>query len=99
MEQISTLLRDFLWQGGKGNDKKMNLVNWDMVKRPIVESGLQIRDPSLVNTVLGGKLVWKMIHDPSHPVSAILRSKYADIDALRKMQLDSSISCMQVWSL
>lgn len=32
-EQISKLLRDFLWQGGKGNGKKMHLVKWEVVKK------------------------------------------------------------------
>lgn len=96
MEQTSSLLRDFLWQGGKGNEKKNHLVNWDLVKRPITEGGLQIRDPSLVNTTLGGNLLWKMIHDPSHPVSITLRSKYTNKAALRTMQLDSTIPCTQV---
>jgi hypothetical protein len=44
---ISKLLRDFLWQGGKGNQNKFHLVKWETVKRPISEGGLQIRDPAL----------------------------------------------------
>jgi len=31
-EQISKLLRDFLWQGGRGNENKMHLVSWDLVR-------------------------------------------------------------------
>eukprot|EP00253_Pinus_taeda_P013603 PITA_13603 len=76
MEQISRLLRDFLWQGGKGNENRIHLVNWDAVKRMKEEGGLQIRDPQLVNLALGGKILWKLIHDPTHPVSITLRSKY-----------------------
>ena len=57
LAQISKLLRDFLWEGGKGNQKKLHLVNWDILKRPIVKGGLQIRDPELENLALGGKLI------------------------------------------
>jgi hypothetical protein len=60
MEQVSKLIRDFLWRGGKGNQKKFHLVNWDTVKRPFFEGGLQVRDPGLANIALGGKILWKL---------------------------------------
>lgn len=44
-EQISKLIRDFLWQGGKGNKNKMHLVNWNVVKKIKADGGLQIIDP------------------------------------------------------
>ena len=99
MDQISKLLRDFLWQGGKGNQNKMHLVNWDLVKKSISEGGLQIRDPSLVNLALGGKILWKMVHEPTHPVSIILRTKYVHNNSLINLQRDNSVNCMQVWRL
>eukprot|EP00253_Pinus_taeda_P034784 PITA_34784 len=71
MEQISKLLRDFLWQGGKDNENKTHLVSWEVVKKTMAEGGMQIRDPALVNLALGGKILWKMIHEPSHPVYRI----------------------------
>eukprot|EP00253_Pinus_taeda_P013625 PITA_13625 len=98
-DQIATLIRNFLWQGGKGNEKKLHLVKWDTVKRPIDEGGLQIRDPSFINKSLGGKLLWKIISDPSHPINIILRSKYSDKEAIRKMQIQSTTASSQVWRL
>jgi hypothetical protein len=38
--QITKMIRDFLWHGGKGNQKKHHLVNWEIVKRPYSEGGL-----------------------------------------------------------
>jgi hypothetical protein len=99
MEQISKLLRDFLWQGGKGNEKKMHLVSWEVVKKSMAEGGLQIRDPALVNLALGGKLLWKLIHEPTHLVSVTLRAKYRPNKTLSNLQNDSTISCTQVWKL
>ena len=58
--QISKILRDFLWNGGKGSQNKIHLVNWELLKRPLSEGGLQIRDPELANLALGGKLVWQL---------------------------------------
>eukprot|EP00253_Pinus_taeda_P002897 PITA_02897 len=59
-EQLSKLIQNFLWQGGKGNKKKFHLVSWDIVKRPLLEGGLQVRDPGLANLSLGGKILWKI---------------------------------------
>eukprot|EP00253_Pinus_taeda_P007191 PITA_07191 len=98
-DQIETLIRNFLWQGGKGNEKKLHLVKWETVKRPIDEGGLQIRDPSFINKSLGGKLLWKIISDPSHPISIILQSKYSDKEVIRKMQIQSTAASSQVWRL
>jgi len=92
-EKISKLLRDFLWQGGKGNENKIHLVNWDVVKKPMAEGGLQVRDPTIANLALGGKILWKLIHEPAHQVSATLRAKYGVNNSLSNLQSDSSTNC------
>ena len=50
-------LKSFLWRGGKGNQKKFHLVNWNVVRRSKKEGGLQIGDPHLSNLAMGGKVV------------------------------------------
>jgi hypothetical protein len=75
LTQVSNLIRDFLWKGGKGNQRKFHLVNWETVKCPIKEGGLQIRDPGHANIALGGKIIWKLFSNSRHPVSQILRRK------------------------
>ena len=50
----------------------MDLVKWGIVKRPVLEGGLQIRDPGLVDLAMGGKLLWQLFFDKKHPVSQIL---------------------------
>ena len=72
MDQISKFLQDFLWRGGKGNQNRLHLVNCDIVKRPILEGGLQIRDPGLANITMGGKIQWHLFSKLKHPVSQIL---------------------------
>ena len=56
MNQISKLLGDFLWGGGKGNQHRMHLVNWETVKTPFLEGGIQIKYPRKSNIAMGGKL-------------------------------------------
>jgi ribonuclease HI/exonuclease III len=99
MDQIAKILRDFLWQGGKGNENKMHLANWELVRRPIAEGGLQIRDPSLVNLAMGGKLLWQMAHEPKHPTNNTLLSKYARNSSYRNLQFDPTVNSTQVWKL
>ena len=54
----------------------MHLVKWDIVKRPVLEGGLEIRDPGLVNISMGGKLMWQLFSNRKHLVSQILWKKY-----------------------
>ena len=72
MDLISKLIKDFLWRGGKGNQTRMHLVKWDVVKRLVIEGGLQIRDTGLVNIAMGGKLLWQLFSNRKHPASQIL---------------------------
>ena len=59
-DQISKLIRDFLWRGGKINQNCMHLLKWEILKRHVLEGGLQIEDPGLSNLAMGGKLLWKL---------------------------------------
>ena len=54
-------IRKFLWQGGKTQGRKFNLVNWEAVIENKNNGGLGIRDQGKVNQALGAKLVWRMI--------------------------------------
>jgi hypothetical protein len=65
----------------------------------MAEGGLKIRDPSLVNLALGGKILWKLIHEPTHPVSDTLHAKYRPNKTLSNLQNESTVSCTQVWKL
>jgi exonuclease III len=98
-DQISKLLRDFLWQGGKRNQHKYHLVRWETVKRSISEGGLQIRDPAMVNQAFGGKIAWNLFTNPKHPVSEILKEKYAPHVQLRDLQVSHNRHSTQVWRL
>ena len=74
--QISKILMDCLWNGGKGNQNKIHLVNWETIKRPLSEGGLQIRDRESANLSLGGKLVCHLFVDKNHLVSKLFSMKY-----------------------
>jgi hypothetical protein len=52
-QQIVQEIRRFLWQGGKTNSKRFHLVNWSIVRAPKAHGGLGIKDPTLMNLVMG----------------------------------------------
>ena len=42
LDHIESLLKNFLWKGGKHNEKKLPLVSWEKVTKPWHHGGLQI---------------------------------------------------------
>ena len=77
----------------------MHLVSWDILKRPIPEGELQIRDPGLANLALGGKILWQLYVDKNHHVSKIFRMKYLKGGSLRNLTTFSSPTCTTIWNL
>jgi hypothetical protein len=63
MEKVTKLIRKFLWEGGKTNNKKYHMNNWNIVKSPKDTGGLEIHDPNLLNLALGAKMVWRYMSD------------------------------------
>eukprot|EP00253_Pinus_taeda_P005985 PITA_05985 len=63
------------------------------------EGGLQIRDPLLANIVLGCKLLWQLLDEPSHPVSLILKYKYFKHQSIRSFIPEKASKGTQVWKL
>ena len=58
IRKLEGLLRKFIWEGGKGNEKKLHLVSWDKIQKPRDEGGLQVRRLSTQNLALGAKFLW-----------------------------------------
>ena len=69
----------------------MHLVKWDVVKRPILEGGLQIKDLELVNlAIMGGKLLWKLFSDKKHLAYQIFWKNYLEGGSLRNRQMTNT---------
>ena len=76
----------------------MHLVSWDILKRPISEGGLQIRDPGLANLEMGGKLIWQLYVDKNHPVNKIFRMKYLEGGSLRNLTTSNTPTGTAIWN-
>ena len=77
----------------------MHLVKWDIVKRPVLEGGLQIRDLGLANLAMGGKLLWQVFSNRKHSVSQIFLKKYLKGGTLRNLQVTNTPKGSITWNL
>ena len=75
INSISKELRNFLWQGGKTQGKKSNLINWDKVMEDKTKGGLGIKDPCMMNLAMGAKLVSIFIAGEREWWKEVLREK------------------------
>ena len=60
---IDAAVRRFIWSG-RGEGRSFIMVNWNILTTPKKFGGLAIRDTSLANVSLLGKLVWKILKEP-----------------------------------
>jgi len=61
LQAMGQLMHKFLWQGGNSNHKKFHLVNWETITQLKSRGGLGIRDPKITNSIMGSKLLWRLI--------------------------------------
>jgi exonuclease III len=61
IQKIDALFRRFLWEGGKKNGRKLHLISWGKVTKPISEGGLHLRDINFQNLALRAKLLWNLV--------------------------------------
>jgi hypothetical protein len=54
LNTIRNIQRKFLWQGLK-SDNKWALVSWEKLCQPKLNGGLGLRDPGVLNEVMGAK--------------------------------------------
>jgi len=99
-KQMELIIRSFLWQGGKQDNKKFNLVRWEQVALPYEKGGITIRLPGLMNISLGTKIIWRMINGNGHWWEKVLTMKY--LNCHRTKLLTDTIPdrpCTQIWKL
>jgi hypothetical protein len=65
IQKIDVLFRQFLWEGGKKNSRKIHLIRWWKVTKPLSEGGLNLRDINAQNITLGAKLLWNLVSGKS----------------------------------
>ena len=86
IRKMEGLLRNFLWEGGKGNEKKLHLVSWNKIQKPRNEGGLQLRNLATQNLALGANLLWQIVTGKDSWSKKVLQKKY--FPGTRKRCLD-----------
>ena len=73
--KMDVIFRAFQWGHDLG-EKRMHLVNWDMVCKPKREGGLALRKFGLMNQAMLAKQFWRISQNPYSLISKTFKAKY-----------------------
>ncbi|KAJ9680330.1 hypothetical protein PVL29_019599 [Vitis rotundifolia] len=73
--KLEKLQRDFLWGGGR-SERKVHLINWEVVCTPKEKGGLGIRKIDILNKALLGKWIWRFAFDRDILWKKVIGAKY-----------------------
>ena len=68
--------RDFLWGGGS-SEKKLHLVNWEIICSSKERGGMGIRSLFTMKRALLGKWVWRFSIDNNSPKKNVISLRYS----------------------
>ncbi|KAJ9674776.1 hypothetical protein PVL29_023982 [Vitis rotundifolia] len=74
-KRLERIQRDFLWGGGS-LDKKVHLINWEVVCTHKEKGGLGIRRIDMLNKALLGKWVWRFAFEKDNLWKRVIGVKY-----------------------
>ena len=77
--RLEKLQRDFLWEGGN-LERKVNLVNWEVICVDKEKGRLSLRKLTLLNKVLLGKWIWRFACVKDDLWKQVLVAKYGQED-------------------
>jgi hypothetical protein len=98
IKAIRSLQRNFLWSGHQPN-KKWALVNWDKLCLPKSQGGLGLRDPGKLNQVMGAKIWWRWLKNPTTAWAQLWKQKYAPhIPEDQEIRLNNHIQGSNIWN-
>ena len=78
-KRLEKLQRDFLWGGGN-LEKKVHLVNWEVICADKENGGLGLRKLALLNKALLGKWLWRFACVKEELWKQVLVAKYGQED-------------------
>jgi hypothetical protein len=98
IKAIRSLQRNLLWSGHQPN-KKWALVNWDKLCLPKSQGGLGLRDPGKLNQVMGAKIWWRWLKNPTAAWAQLWKQKYAPhIPEDQAIRLNNHIQGSNIWN-
>eukprot|EP00253_Pinus_taeda_P003315 PITA_03315 len=98
--KLEVTLRNFLWQGGKKEKNRFNLVGWKSVIQSQDRGGLGIRAPKILNLAFGIKMAWRLINEPKAWWKQVIESKYLNDTRQRLLENDiPNRDSTKIWHL
>eukprot|EP00253_Pinus_taeda_P017362 PITA_17362 len=61
LNKMEEFIRGFFWKGGKLNEKKIPLISWETITKPLLEGGLSFKKICQQNVAMAVKTVWRII--------------------------------------
>lgn len=74
-QKMVEIFKKFLWQG-TSKTKKWALFSWTWLSKSVIEGGLGLRDPYILNQVMGAKLWWRWIQGGQDRWKSLWEKKY-----------------------
>jgi len=76
LNRMEEYIRRFFWKGGKQNEKKIPLVSWDTISKPLREGGLNFKNLRHQNVAMAAKIVWRIIAPKPGWAQKVIWKKY-----------------------
>jgi hypothetical protein len=61
IQKMEAMQRSFLWEGGKQTGRRLHLISWEKISKPLLEGGLSFKKTQVQNLALGAKLLWHIV--------------------------------------
>ncbi|GAA0168313.1 hypothetical protein LIER_23060 [Lithospermum erythrorhizon] len=75
-KEINFILSNFGWRSDTTNKRKIHWLSWQQLCKPKGEGGLGFRDTLSFNQALLCKQAWKLITEPTSPLSQLFKARY-----------------------
>ena len=95
-DKLDKINRDFLW-GSTTEKRRMHLVGWNKVIRPIEEGGLGIQAARAKNIALLAKLNWRLYQEKDALWAKVILRKYCSISRQTARDPDK-LPCSPCWT-
>jgi hypothetical protein len=73
---MEAMQRSFLWEGGKQTSRRLHLINWDKISKPLLEGGLNFKNTQVQNLALRAKVLWHIVSGDTAWSKEALWKKY-----------------------
>jgi len=99
MSENGGKFKNFIWQG-TSKKKKWALLSWTWLSKSVTKGGLGLRDPYILNQVMGEKLWWRWIQGGEDLWKSLWEKKYEMARSTEgKLQNQSEKKGSAIWNL